>query len=285
MRIAVLGTGVMGAGIAGSLARNGHDVTVWNRTAEKAEALAGNGVTVGTTVAGAVAGAEAVVTMLFDVTSVLEVVPEMLGALAPDALWVQGSTVGTGGTARLVEAAGHAADRFLDAPVLGTRKPAEDGTLVVLVSGPEAARERARPVFEAIGSRTLVVGDRPGGASALKLAANSWVASITAATAQAMGLAEALGLDPDLFLQAIQGTAVDSAYAHLKGATMASRDWEVPAFALDGVRKDIELMREAALDSGCPDDLLAALLAVYDRASGEGHGGHDMAAVRAAFDR
>jgi 3-hydroxyisobutyrate dehydrogenase len=168
--------------------------------------------------------------------------------------------------------------------VLGTKQPAETGNLTVLVSGAETARRRAAEVFDAVGARTLVVGDALGSASALKLVCNSWVASINAATAQAMGFADALGLDPGLFLQGIQGGAADSAYAQVKGAIMAERSWDDPSFALDSVRKDVGLMIDAARAADFPDDLLAALLALYDRAAGEGLGGADMAAVRAAFD-
>ena len=192
--------------------------------------------------------------------------------------------VGPEGMDRIAGAAGASAERLLDAPVLGTKQPAETGNLIVLVSGPEVARGRAQAVFDAVGARTLVVGDRPGPASALKLVCNSWVASINAATAQAMGFAEALGLDPRLFLEGIRGGAADSAYAQLKGGMMAERSWDAPSFALDSVRKDVGLMVDSARATGFPDDLLTALLAVYDRASECGHGAADMAAVRAAFD-
>jgi 3-hydroxyisobutyrate dehydrogenase len=284
MRTAVLGTGIMGAAMARSLAREGHDVAVWNRTPDRAEAVAGDAVTAHADLAEAVTGADVVLTMLYDADSVLEVAPDLVAALGRDAAWVQSTTVGPEGMGRIAEAAGPAADRLLDAPVLGTKQPAETGNLIVLVSGPEAARERAEAVFDAIGARTIVVGDRAGPASALKLVCNSWVASINAATGQAMGFAQALGLDPRLFLEGIKGGAADSAYAQLKGGIMADRSWDAPSFALDSVRKDVGLMIDSARATGFPHDLLTALLAVYDRASERGHGGADMAAVRAGFD-
>jgi 3-hydroxyisobutyrate dehydrogenase len=223
--------------------------------------------------------------MLFDTASVLDVAGEVVGALGSDAVWAQTTTVGPEGIRQIADAAGEIRDRILDAPVLGTKEPAEAGKLTVLVSGAEAARAQAGPAFDAIGGRTLEVGDDLGAASALKLAANSWVASINAATAQAMGLGEALGLEPTLFLEAIRGGAADSAYAQTKGAVMAARSWDEPSFALDSVLKDVGLMVDAARASGFPDELLTTLLALYDRASGRGFGGSDMAAVRAAFDR
>jgi 3-hydroxyisobutyrate dehydrogenase len=282
MRISVLGTGIMGAAMARSLAREGHEVVAWNRTPERARGL-GEGIAAADTVAEAVDGAEVVVTMLFDTDAVLEVTTALTGALGPAAVWVQSSTVGPAGIRRIADAAGPVRGRLLDAPVLGTRQPAEDGRLTVLVSGPTSAREVARPVFEAVGARTVDAGDELGAASALKLVCNSWIASINAANAQAFALAETLGTDPRLFLEAIKGGPVDTAYAHAKGELILARAWEPPAFALDGVRKDVGLMVEAA-GAGMPTDLLQALLVVYDRAAERGYGGADMSAVRTAFD-
>ena len=283
MRIAMLGTGIMGAAMARSLARDGHRVVAWNRTAERARGL-GEGIEAAASVTAAVTGADAVVTMLFDADSVVDLAPELAEALGREAVWLQCSTVGPGGMRRIAEAGASVAGRILDAPVLGTRKPAEDGALVVLVAGEPTAREAAGPVLDAVGSRVVTVGDELGSASALKLACNSWVATINAATGQALALAEAQGVDPSLFLEAIKGGPVDTPYAQLKGASMQSRDWDTPAFAVDGVRKDVGLMIDAAETAGVPTPLLTALLGLYDTASERGHGGADMAAVRAAFD-
>lgn len=283
MRVAMLGTGIMGAAMARSLAREGHEVVAWNRTAERAHGL-GDGITPVATVAEAVTGADAVVTMLFDTDSVLDVAADVAVALEPGAVWLQCSTVGPDGMRRIAEAADPVRARILDAPVLGTRKPAEDGALVVLVAGAPQARETAGPVLDAVGSRVVTVGEDLGSASALKLACNSWVATINAATGQALALAEAQGVDPALFLEAIEGGPVDTPYAQLKGAAMQSRDWDTPAFAVDGVRKDVGLMIDAAESAGVAHPLLDALLGLYDTASERGHGGADMAAVRSAFD-
>jgi 3-hydroxyisobutyrate dehydrogenase len=285
MRVSVLGTGIMGAAMARSLARDGHDVAVWNRTADRARAVEAERITAYATVGEAVRDAAVVLTVVYDADSVLGLTPEIVGSLGADAVWAQVSTVGPVGIRRVADAAAAVSDRLLDAPVLGTRQPAEDGKLVVLASGPALARERAQTVFDAIGSRTMAVGDEVGPASALKLVCNSWVASVNTAVAQAVGLAEALDLDPRLFLEAIRGGPTDSGYAQVKGSMMVEHRWDEPAFALDSVVKDIGLMVEAARDSGYPDELLATLLALYDRASERGYGGADMAAVRTAFDR
>jgi len=279
MRVAVIGTGIMGAGIAGSLAREGHEVVVWNRTAARAEAVAGDGVTVAASVAEAVSGCDAVVTVLFDTDAVLAVSGEIVGALGPDAVWIQTSTVGLDGARRIAEAAG---GQIVDAPVLGTKKPAQDGTLVVLASGPSGLLEKAKPVFDAIGSRTVVAGDVVGQASALKLATNSWVGLITAGAAQSLALGQALGLDPGLVLEAIKGGPADSPYLQLKGAAMIEGSWTT-SFAVDGVVKDLGLMIDAAEGADFPSDLLRSVRGLFEAASAGGHGADDMAAVRTAF--
>jgi 3-hydroxyisobutyrate dehydrogenase len=172
--IALLGTGIMGAGMARNIAGAGLPLVVWNRSRDKAEALS-DVATVAGTVAEAVEGADVVVTMLYDADSVLGIVDEVVAGLGPDAVWLQCSTVGPAGIARIAEAAGPVGDRLLDAPVLGTRQPAETGNLTVLVSGPGSAVDRAKPALDAVGARTMRVGDRVGPASALKLANRPWV--------------------------------------------------------------------------------------------------------------
>src|SRR5664279_5231826 len=178
--VALLGVGTMGAGMARNLAAAGFGLRVWNRTPGKAEALqstqSAQGATVMTagSLASAVDGAGIVITMLWDADSVADVIGEAAPALAPGTLWIQTSTVGVDGTARLADLAAKHGLIFVDAPVLGTRKPAEDGTLVVLASGPEDVHDRCAPVFDAIGSRTVWLGPA-GEGSRLKLVANAWV--------------------------------------------------------------------------------------------------------------
>jgi 3-hydroxyisobutyrate dehydrogenase len=130
--------------------------------------------------------------------------------------------------------------------------------------------------------KTVVAGPEVGNGTALKLAANAWIASITAATAQSLALTASLGLDPALFLEAIGGSASDSQYAHTKGGAMID-DSFAPQFALDGLRKDIGLMVDAARGTGVSATLLDALVRVYGAASEAGHGDEDIAAVVTSF--
>jgi 3-hydroxyisobutyrate dehydrogenase len=272
----------MGAGVAGSLLREGHEVTVWNRSAERAAPLGERGATVAADPAAAVADAEVVLLTLFDTEAVLDVLEAAAGDAPTDTVWVQASTIGVAGTETVVPLAGKYGITLVEAMMLGTKAPAEQGTLTMLAAGPSDVLDRVDPVLDAIGAKTIRAGDQVGAGTALKLAANAWIASITAATGQSLALAASLGLDPELFLQAIEGSASDSAYAHTKGRSIIAG--EFPAqFALDGLRKDIGLITDAARDSGVSTVLLDALGRVYADASAAGHGDEDIAAVGTAF--
>ena len=283
--VALLGTGIMGAGMARSLRRAGLGVRAWNRSTERAQPLADDGVVVCGSAAQACSGADVVVTMLFDADSVEQVMGDLLDQepdLGSRAVWLQTATVGPEGMARLEQLARRHGIPVLDAPVLGTRAPAESGSLVVVVSGDPELRERVEPVLDAIGSRTLWAGDQVGVASRLKLVVNAWVASLNAAVGQSVTMARALDLDPRLFLDAIGAGPTDTPYAQLKGAMMIGGDY-APSFPVDSVRKDLDLMALATRDGEYDATLLEALRAVYARASEQGHGGDDMAAVVEAF--
>ncbi|MBA8795719.1 3-hydroxyisobutyrate dehydrogenase [Friedmanniella endophytica] len=278
MKVAILGTGLMGYGMAEVLAgTDGIELTAWNRSRDKAAPLADAGAAVADDPASAVAGAEVVITMLFDTDAVLDVMERARPSLPDGVVWLQTSTVGLEGSDRIAAWAAEHGVALLDAPVLGTKKPAAEGALVVLASGDPALADRARPVLDAIGSRTVWVGDRPGPASALKLAANAWVLTLTTGTAQSIALAQALGLDGRLFLDAIQGTATDSPYAHVKGGAILSGDFTA-SFPVEGGLKDLGLIRAAAegrIDAGVVD----AVRGAFQRAADGGHGDDDLAGV------
>ncbi|WP_311316809.1 NAD(P)-dependent oxidoreductase [Curtobacterium sp. PhB130] len=282
VRVTVLGTGAMGAGVAQSLLREGHDVTVWNRSRDRALPLAEHGATVADDPGAAVADAEVVLLTLFDTDAVVDILEQAAGEAPEDAVWVQSSTVGVAGTETVVQIAAKYGITLVEAMMLGTKAPAEQGKLTMLAAGPAETLDRIDPVLDAIGVKTVRAGDQVGQATALKLAANAWIASITAATGQSLAIAQALGIDPALFLEAIDGSASDSAYAHTKGESLLKG--EFPAqFALDGLRKDIGLITDAARSAGVSTTLLDALGRVYADASAAGHGGDDIAAVGTAF--
>ena len=193
MRIAVLGTGTMGAPMARNIAKAGHDVVAYNRTRDRAEPLTADGIEVAGDAAAAVGGADVVVTIVSDGDAVASLVEPVLGEL-DGAVWAQMSTVGVAGLERLVAAAAAAGVALVDAPVSGTRQPAEQGTLVVLASGPPAARERCAPVFDAVGAKTVVLGDEPGPATHMKLVLNAWLIALVEGLAESIQLAEGLGV-------------------------------------------------------------------------------------------
>lgn len=279
LTVAVLGTGIMGYPMAARLIDEGFDVRVWNRTKAKAQPLGEHGATVADTPPEAVAGANLVITMLASAAVVRDVMNTPGGALAatsPKTLWVQMSTVGVKDTGELQELADAAEVPFIDAPVLGTKQPAEQGQLVVLASGPATAQDRCERVFAPLASKVMWIG-AAGEGTRLKLVANNWVLALTEASAECVALARHLGLDPQLFLDAIEGTGVDSAYAHLKGKTMIQQEFPA-SFPARLAVKDASLVLDAA---GSDVDLPTAR-GVYrqmERTQELGHGDEDMAAA------
>ncbi|MEV6240696.1 NAD(P)-dependent oxidoreductase [Lentzea sp. NPDC051838] len=276
MKIAVLGTGLMGAPIAANLAAAGHEVRVWNRTRAKAEPLAAQGATVADTPAEAVEGVEIVLTILNDGPTVTATMQAAAPSLPHNAVWVQASTVGVDATDDHIALARSLGLEFVDAPVLGSVKPATEGKLVVLASGVAELRDRVQPVFDVIGARTMWVGEA-GASSRLKLVANSWVLALTAAVGEAVSLAESSGLDPKLFLEAVSGGAMDCAYLQMKGNAIIARDFPA-AFTVQNALKDALLVGEAAERAKVRLDVAQASASRLDRAVSGGHGEKDMAA-------
>lgn len=251
---------------------------IWNRSTDRAKPLGEAGAEVLEDPAEAAAGAEVLITVLSDADAVLESAEPALQAIDGDALWLQMSTIGIAGIQRCAELAEREGVTLVDAPVLGTREPAEQGKLVVLASGPEEARERCQPIFEAVGQRTLWLGEAGRGTRA-KVATNSWVVGVVGVLAETMALFEALDVDPQNFFDAIEGGALDLPYARLKGAAMIKHSFEDPAFKLALARKDAELILEAASSVGLELPILDAVTARLRRAEADGHGEEDMAAT------
>jgi len=275
--VALLGTGIMGAGMATNIATAGLPLTVWNRDRSKAEPLAAAGARIAGSPADAVRGADVVVTMLWDAPSVADVMAQAAPGLRPGAVWLQTSTVGVDGTQRLADLAATLGVVYVDAPVLGTKKPAEDGALVVLGSGPDDARDVVAPVLGAIAARTLWVG-AAGAGSRLKLVVNAWVVTVVEGIAECLALADGLGLDPALFLEAVKGGAMDAPYVGLKGRSMLAGDF-TPSFTLAGAAKDAGLVVDAAATAGVDVGVLRAVRDHLARALDAGHGDLDLGAT------
>jgi 3-hydroxyisobutyrate dehydrogenase len=278
--VAFLGTGVMGSAMARRAADAGLDVTAWSRPLSDAEPLADDGITVHPTAAAATEGADLVVTMVPDAEAIESFAhgPDgFLTWLDADAVWVQCSTVGVEGADRLTALAERHGVSIVDAPVLGSKDPAERGELIMLASGSDAALVRCAPLFDAIASDVLRLGP-VGQGSRMKMVTNTWIMATVASLAESMALAEALGLDGRVFLQAIEDTAMDQEYAQSKGGMIAARNYPV-TMSLDNGVKDARLALAAARQVGLPGRVIAATAELMQEAADAGHGADDMAAA------
>ena len=278
--VAVLGTGIMGAAMARNLLAAGMQVRVWNRSREKAEPLAQDGATVAASPAEAAEGAGFVLTMLPEAGVIEEVAVGEDGALSTlsgDGVWLQMSTVGIEGHERLAALAQERGVPYVDAPVLGTKEPAEGGQLVVLASGPGEVQERCEPVFDAVGSKTIWLGEA-GAGSRLKLVTNNWIVGLLGVLAETISLAKATGVEPARFLEVIEGGPLGLPYAQMKGKMMIEEDFPA-SFALELARKDAGLVLDAADAQELRLTVAEAVAARFDEAINAGHGGEDMAAV------
>jgi 3-hydroxyisobutyrate dehydrogenase len=283
-KVAVLGTGIMGAAMARNLLSAGMEVRAWNRSREKAEPLAQDGAEVVDSPADAARGADFLLTMLADADVIQEAVgDDVLDALAEDGVWLQMSTVGEKGNERLAGLAAEKSVAYVDAPVLGTRQPAEQGQLMVLASGPEEVRERSEQVFDAVGSKTVWLGEA-GEGSRLKLVVNNWIVGLLGVLAETVAFAKATGVDPEKFLETIESGPLGLPYAQLKGTMMVEEDFPT-SFSARLARKDAGLVLDAAEARDLRMQVAEAVAARFDEAIEAGHDEEDVAAVYQAARR
>ena len=278
--VAVLGAGgTMGFAMSQNLLKHGIRVRAWNRTFERAEPLAAAGAELAATPAEAATGADTILTMVSDADAVMEAMNGRDGAVATaggDSLWLQMSTIGEDGTTRCAELADGRGLGFVDAPVLGTKQPAQDGTLVVLASGPAEHQGAAQPVFDAVGQRTMWVGEA-GAGTLLKLVVNTWIVTTVCGAAETIALAEGAGLDPRLLFEAVEGGPLDMPYLRAKGEAMIEREF-APSFSLRLAAKDARLVEESAGRRGMELPLTAAARRQLE-AGVEEHGDDDLSAA------
>lgn len=277
-KVVVLGTGIMGTALAGRLLGQGVDVTVWNRTAERAAPLADKGAKVAATPAEAVAGADAILLTLFDADAVTSVLEQAAPAAPASATWVQMSTIGVAGADAAAKVARQHDLALVEAMMLGTKGPAESGTLVLLTGGDAERLALIDPLLALISQKRVLAGPQVGAGTRLKLVCNAWLALLTAGTGQAFAMLRALGLDPKLFLDAIGGGQSDSQYAHIKGGLMLADGYRPANFQVRGLHKDLELAEDATGDDG-RFPVLDALRGLYAEAEQQGQGNEDIAAV------
>jgi 3-hydroxyisobutyrate dehydrogenase len=280
--VAVLGTGIMGGGLALRLHERGFDARAWNRTAEKTQPLREAGITVSASAAEAVRDVDFVVTMLSDGPAVEAVMLDPGGALAamrPGTVWLQMSTIGVAATRDMETRAAARGVAFVDAPVLGSGEPAAGGRLVVLASGLPELQARCRVVFDALGCKTLWLG--PAGAGTrLKLVVNGWLMTVIAALADSVRLSVALGINPAVFVEAVAGPRLPS-FAGGKAQMMLEGAFP-PDFPLRLAHKDLVLLLDALDAAGADPGLVRAVEERFAAAEARGLGDADVAAVGAA---
>jgi 3-hydroxyisobutyrate dehydrogenase len=270
----------MGAPIARNLLAAGFEVSVWNRTAERAAPLAADGARQSSSPAEAAEGADVTLTMLADGDAVNDAMTGSDGALAslrPGSAWIQMATIGDEWTGRLAALATENNVEFVDAPVSGSDGPAREGQLIVLASGPEEARAQVQPIFDALGRKTLWLGPA-GHGTRLKLVLNDWLASLTEGVAETIALTEALGLDPQLFIEAIDEGPLGSPYAVAKARAALAGEF-VPGFALRLALKDVGLALDAARERDLDLPITEAISRRWQQAIADGHADDDVSAV------
>jgi 3-hydroxyisobutyrate dehydrogenase len=282
---AFLGIGAMGHGMATSALRADIPTIVWNREPKATRDLAELGADVAETAADAARRADIVVTMVTDADAVISIARDqgMLAALAPGTIWVQMSTIGVDGIERVAAVAD--AERpdvtLLDAPVSGSKVPAEQGQLTIFASGPEEVRPRVDPLFDALGQRTIWVG-AVGAGSRLKFVNNTWLAFTSEAVASSIALARRLGLGTDTVVEALGGSSLVSPWQAAKLQRIARDDYSAQ-FALALALKDVHLALQAA-----GDDRFAALASLSDewqQAVDDGLGDQDLTVMTRALER
>jgi 3-hydroxyisobutyrate dehydrogenase len=244
--IAVLGVGTMGSAFARRLLDAGMQVSVWDRTAAVATRLADAGAVVATTPEEAVRHAGVVITMVPTVAAIEETMPRALAALPQGAIWLQMSTIGADGTERAIALANERRPDvvFVDAPVSGSKTPAEEGKLLILASGPAAALDALAPIFSVLGQKTIR-WERAGTGSRMKLVLNTWLAVLGEGIAETAVLAQSLGVDLNDVSTCIASTALDAPWA-LSKLDKIERGAFDPDFSLALASKDLHLALDAA---------------------------------------
>jgi 3-hydroxyisobutyrate dehydrogenase len=283
--VAVLGIGAMGHGMAASALRAGIPVIVWDRRTGAAQDLAGLGAQVAGSAADAARRAAIVVTMVTDADAVISIASDqgMLAALRPGAIWAQMSTIGVAGIDRVAALAD--AQRpdvlLLDAPVSGSRDPAERGQLTIFASGPAQARPRVAPLFGALGQRTIWAGEA-GTGTRLKLVNNTWLAFANEAVANSVALARRLGLETANVVDALGGNPLVSPWQAAKLQRIAGGEFSAQ-FALSLALKDVHLALQAAGDGQL--EVLACLAGEWQRAVDQGLGEQDLTVITQVLEQ
>ena len=281
--VAVLGAGIMGSAMVRNLAAAGLDTRVWDRSPAAAAALAEAGAVAAASAQDAVRDAGVVITMLPTAAAVESVIFDggAAGAFAPGCVWAQMGTIGVEATLDFRDrlAAQRPEVMFVDAPVSGSKGPAEQGQLLILAAGPEAAADVVRPVFDVIGRKTVWLG-QAGQGSVMKLVVNAYLSILIEGVAETMELADRFGIAHRQLAEVIEGGPLDAPLAGAKLHKMDRGDYAAE-FPLEWALKDVDLAIGAA--GGQAPPLLAALSGQWHAAVAAGYGRQDISAARLAL--
>ena len=280
-KVAFLGTGLLGSAMAEGMLRRGDTVTVWNRTASKAQALAASGASVATSPGDAVAGAERVHMTFPDDAVVDRVVDECAARLSPTAVLIDHSTTSPRGTAARYVRLQQKGIRFVHAPVFMSPQMARDAVGLLMTSAPQTQFDAVRDPLQRMSGEVWYLGDDPARAAAYKLFGNSMLFVITAGVTDVFAMAKGLGIPPGDALQ-VFSKFQPAGVIKARGEKMARRDFSA-SFELTMARKDLRLMLEAA--NGVPTIVLPAIAQRMDDAIANGHGRDDLAAIAAEVVR
>lgn len=270
----------MGAPMATRLLEAGFAVQVWNRSPERVKSLVALGATAQSSPAHAASGADVLVTMLPDgplVEAAMVGSEGGLTTLQPGAVWLQMSSVGVEWTAQLKELADAKGVVFIDAPVSGSVAPATSGTLLILASGPVDSHDHVAPIFDAMGRKTMWLGEAGAGSKA-KLVLNNWLVGLVESIAETLRFSEALNLDPELIIGLLDEAPIGSPYAVAKARQMLAGEF-APSFALKHALKDADLAVATARNAGVDLRVTNSFIENWHRAVDNGRGDEDLSVV------
>ncbi len=281
MKIGFIGVGIMGSAMAANLLKAGHQLTIWNRSAEKCEALLALGASLAESPAAVARNSEIVCAMMADplaVSSVRDGEQGIIAGLAPGQGYIDLSTIDAATSRETARLARQRGALFLEAPVAGSRKPAEDGALTIMAAGDKALYDQALPLLEAMGKKILFLGE-VGSAARMKLANNLVMAGMLTALAEGMALASGSGLDLSQLLEVLDSGALSNPMFRLKGSAMAAQAGFPAAFPLKHMQKDLRLALQLAEELKQPLFATATVNELYKQALANGLGDSDFAAI------
>ena len=279
MKIALLGTGLLGAEVAKRLFQQQIDITVWNRTTEKLQPLAALGIPVAATATQAITMTDAIILMLADATAIREVLfAASTRATLAGKTFIQMGTIAPQESQVLAAEIQAMGGDYLEAPVLGSLGEAQQGNLIVMVGGQTAQFAQWQPIFRHLGQDVRLIGD-VGQAAALKLALNQLIGSLTVAFSLSLGIVQQQGIDVDIFMELLRNSALYAKTFDKKLDRMLQRDFTAPNFPTQHLLKDIRLILATAQQLGLGTEALQGVATLAENAVNSGNALLDYSSV------